>query len=591
MADVKDEVERITKVVRDTIKQFSGRKLKEIENLKYYFSHQWRPEEIDERLAEGKPVVTFNHIKRYVNWLFGVIKQMDLEVKAVPRSVVSEKSSEIVTGIIRTVLNEQRNRDAIDSAMMNAFIGGVGFVWIYLDFEEDPNGAIRIKNLDPVDVYFDTLSEAKDFTDARYLFFFERLHEKEIRERYKEKIKKIEKIGFSFDAGIDYLSLKEAENLEMKEFLETYTSLLKSAYGNFYPVLHFREKIMVEEPALYNTVTGVYITFPRLKNEDELYAYAYELNNQAGENIFKVDTVSVKRVKFYTLLGNYIVEEYENLYGTHYYDVVPFYSYKLGRFYQGFVDDLIDPQDELNYRKSLFNEILKNMPVDSFWIPKGSMTDLEMEVAQEKLKKPKQLIPIRYEYGQPVPIVSDVISKLSALVQLEQLLRMDMRELGGMVDALMGIVPRKLQSGKAITALQQWGFIPFEAIFSNYFYSLYIIGNIVWKIARFVYSKRDKIRILAETGDYEFIDINLETELGKINQILMDDYDVYLTVRAKTTDEMTEKFMELVQLRQLGVPVPDEYLIMYSKVPDKKRLIEIIAQLRAQIMQQQSEEE
>lgn len=593
MASIKKEdQEKIIKAIRDTIRIFAPRKLKELKNVKYYFSEQWSEQERAERMNDTppKPTLTFNQIKRFVNWLYGVIKQMDLEVKAVPRHIVSESSANLISGLIRTVLYDERNRDAIDTAMFDAFIRGVGFVWIYPDFYEDPSGIVKIKRIDPLDVYFDTLSEEKDFSDARYLFFIEKLTEEEIKQKYPDGYKKIKDKLINLDGLIDYLFVKQADDV-MVELRQSYSDLLKSPAGQLYPVVHYRERIFIEEPALYNTKTRVYITFPKVKEEAELYAQVLRLNEAQGENVYRVESVSVKRIRHLVLIGDTIIEHIDNPYGISYYDVVPFFCYKIGRNYQGFVDDLIDAQDEFNWRKSLLVEILRDMPIDSFWIPKGAMTDVEIEVAQDKLSKRKQLIPIRYEYGQPMPIVSDALNKLTALIQMEQILRIDIKELGGMVDALMGIVPRKLQSGKAIQALQQWGFIPFETIFSNYFHSLYLTGNLVWKIARFIYSERDVIRLLGETGEYEFVDVNIDTEIGRINQILADDYDVYLTVRAKTADEMTEKFMELLQLRQLGIPIPDEFLIMYSKVPNKKQLIEQIMQMKQLLLQQTQQKE
>ncbi len=586
-----EDIIKIQKTITGAIKFFQERKIQEINNVKYYFSEQWSVEELQERKKDERPAVTFNQIKRFVNWLFGVVKQMDVEVKAIPRSVVSENTANLVTGIIRTGLWDVRNKNAIDNATMDAFIRGVGFVWIYPDFDEDPNGFVRIKRIDPTDVYWDSLSEEPDFTDAKFVFFIERLTEDEIKERYPDAYKKLKDLNFQAWSLPEFFSLKQEDKLEFEEFLTFQQNLIENAYGKLYPIVHFRERIWIEEPALVNTKTNRFITFPTLINEEELYARAYELNQQIGENIFKVDTAKVKRWRLVDLLGNVVLDYVANPYGTHYYDIVPFFCYKIGRHYQGFVDDLIDPQDEFNWRKSLLIEILRDATIDSFWIPKGSMTDIEIENAQEKLKKRKQLIPIRYELGQPIPIQSDVINKIMAIVQLEQLLRIDIKEIGGMVDALLGIVPRKLQSGKAIQALQTWGFIPFETVFNNYYYGLYTTANLIYKIARFIYSKTDTIRITMDGSGFDFIDLNVETPLGKINQILIDDFDIALVVRARTGDELAEKFMELVQLRQLGVPVPDEFLIMFSKVPYKQALIQQMQMIKQQLIQEQRGEE
>jgi len=586
-----DEVERILNIVRKTVSSFSRRKMQEIKNVKYYFGEQWDIDEIMEREKEGKPTLTFNHIKRFVNWLYGTVRGMNVEIRAMPQSIQNEQVANIVSGLIKVAMLEQKNKTQIELATLDGFIRGVGFVHVYPDFFEDPNGKIIIKRIDPLDVYWDTLSESPDLSDAKFVFFVERATRDDLIERYPHKEKEIKNAIVSYTSLRDLLGLKQEEALQIEDYISFWEGLLETAYGKLYPVIHFRESFYATELAIYNKQTDTYINLPSQFERVDVEMYVNALNDKFGENVFKLEEVKVKRWKKITLLGSLVLEYFENPYGAVNYDIIPFFCYKLGRHYQGFVDDLIDPQDEFNWRKSLILEIMKEMPIDSFFIPRGSATEIEIEDMKERLKKRKQLIPIRFEFGQPIPVVSDVLNKLTALIQYEQLLRVDLKEIGGMVDALTGIVPRKLQSGKAIQALQQWGVVPFEAIFTNYYYFLYTIANLVWKISKFVYANKKTVKILLDnTGTSDVVDINIETEAGTLNQILMDEYDVQLVPIASGADEMTEKFMELIQLRQLGVPIPDEFLILFSKVPFKQQIINAIQQMRQQLLQQNQTE-
>ena len=586
-----DEVERILNIVRKTVSSFSRRKMQEIKNVKYYFGEQWDIDEIMEREKEGKPTLTFNHIKRFVNWLYGTVRGMNVEIRAMPQSIQNEQVANIISGLIKVAMLEQKNKTQIELATLDGFIRGVGFVHVYPDFYEDPNGKIIIKRIDPLDVYWDTLSESPDLSDAKFVFFVERATRDDLIERYPHKEKEIKNAIVSYTSLRDLLGLKQEEALQIEDYISFWEGLLETAYGKLYPVIHFRESFYATELAIYNKQTDTYINLPSQFERVDVEMYVNALNDKFGENVFKLEEVKVKRWKKITLLGSLVLEYFENPYGAVNYDIIPFFCYKLGRHYQGFVDDLIDPQDEFNWRKSLILEIMKEMPIDSFFIPRGSATEIEIEDMKERLKKRKQLIPIRFEFGQPIPVVSDVLNKLTALIQYEQLLRVDLKEIGGMVDALTGIVPRKLQSGKAIQALQQWGVVPFEAIFTNYYYFLYTIANLVWKISKFVYANKKTVKILLDnTGTSDVVDINIETEAGTLNQILMDEYDVQLVPIASGADEMTEKFMELIQLRQLGVPIPDEFLILFSKVPFKQQIINAIQQMRQQLLQQNQTE-
>lgn len=588
----KEKLNKIKDVVVKAISNQYRRKLSEIRNVKYYFSEQWSEEEKQERLEQGKPILTFNHIKKFVNWLYGTVKQMNVEIRALPQSFRNETIANIVSGLIRTAMLDQRNKAHIELSTLDGFIRGVGFVRVSPSFEEDPNGKILIKRIDPTDVFWDTTAEEPDLSDARFIFYIERLTEEELIGRYPEKERQIKDLRLSEFTFRQTIPLKDQERLEMDDFISYWEGLLKTAYGQLYPIVHFRERIYTTELAIYNTLANTYINLPSVIEEDQVQMYVKYLNQKIGDNVFKVEECNVKRWRMVSFVGDIVLEYYENPYGLVSYDIIPFFCYRLGFSYQGFVDDLIDPQDEFNFRKSFFNEILKEMPIDSHWIPKGAMTEQEIEYMQDKLKKRKQLIPIRYDFGQPQPIVSDALNKLTALLQYEQLLRLDLKEIGGMVDALIGIVPRKLQSGKAIQSLQSWAVIPFEAIFSNYYFYLYSIANVVWKISKFVYANKKTAKILIDnTGTTDVVDLNIKTEAGTLNQILTDEYEIQLVPVAAGPDEMSEKLQELVMLRQMGVPIPDEFLVMFSKVPFKQQIIQAIQEIKQQLAQQQNLEE
>jgi hypothetical protein len=194
------------------------------------------------------------------------------------------------------------------------------------------------------------------------------------------------------------------------------------------------------------------------------------------------------------------------------------------------------------------------------------------------------------DFGKPMPIVSDVSQKLGTILQLVLYSDRDISEISGMTDAVQGMVPKKIQSGRAIQRLQEWSTTIFKPIVKNYIIARALIAKIALKQAPLVFAQERMIRIEKtdphSTQDYEFMPINVETDLGTINALQYDDYDIKIEITEGSPTELIERFAQMLRARELGIPIPDEYIIYYSSLPNKKELIRDIEQAKAQMAQQ-----
>ena len=582
--------------VLDSISRMGYSKSKMISFYEFYYSNQWDPSVKAKLEAEGRPALTFNYIKKPVDFLQGVISSTNMIPKALPNNSSAESVADVISALVHTIDSRDENQIAIEDAMLDALVTGVGLVKISPDFNDNPNGLISYKRVDPVYFYWDPKSEDKQFKDAKYVFEVMYKTREELIDLYPRKEAELREaqsqtyaLGFEMAGG--YLGIDYSRYFETGGKMAIPKEQPLAPDPDLFQVIRYQEYFYEDEQAIINNETGFIYNVPNHIDDAEIRKRVSDLNNKFGKGTFDITSVQKRKVRLIEFTGDIILTYIEDPYGSPYYDVAPIWCKKSGQYFQGVVEDLIDPQKEVNSKKSLMLEILSQAAINSFWIPAGAVNDEKtLKQLEKRLHKRNQLLEIRMDFGKPMPIVSDVSQKLGTILQLVLYSDRDISEISGMTDAIQGMVPKKIQSGRAIQRLQEWSTTIFKPIVKNYIIARGLIAKIALKQAPLVFAQERMIRIEKtdphSTQDYEFMPINVETELGTINALQYDDYDIKIEITEGSPTELIERFAQMLRARELGIPIPDEYIIYYSNLPNKKELIRDIEQAKAQMAQQ-----
>jgi len=115
---------------------------------------QW-PSDVRSKLeAQGKPAISFNEIKKFINLIYGIISQMRVDQKAFPRDDAADSLvAETITDLIKYVKDINKGNTKALKAFKDCLIGALGFQKVEWSDELDPLGEITIKDLDPASVY------------------------------------------------------------------------------------------------------------------------------------------------------------------------------------------------------------------------------------------------------------------------------------------------------------------------------------------------------------------------------------------------------------------------------------------------------
>jgi hypothetical protein len=145
------------------------------QDLNFLAGFQWLQELENQRLQDGRPVLTFNRVPQFVRQVTGDIRQMRPAIKVVPvSSGADEKIAEIREGLIRHI--EQASDATLDVYVDGAdsqVSCGIGHWEIAGDYSEETdyeqNLVIRILD-DQVAVIWDPDSRKKTRQDAVFCF-------------------------------------------------------------------------------------------------------------------------------------------------------------------------------------------------------------------------------------------------------------------------------------------------------------------------------------------------------------------------------------------------------------------------------------
>jgi hypothetical protein len=158
----------------------------------------------------------------------------------------------------------------------------------------------------------------------------------------------------------------------------------------------------------------------------------------------------------------------------------------------------------------------------------------------------------------------------------------NIKEISGVSDSKRGF-DRADVAAKAIMAKQQAGSINLAVPLSNLVRTRHMVAGRVLDIVQEFYTEERLISYNKPglQGDNEQIKLNERTPEGSIsNDLTIGEYQTVVTDVPKRDTLADEQFNEAVQLRELGVQIPDHILIAASHLHNKTEVAEEIKQMQ-----------
>lgn len=304
--------------------------------------------------------------------------------------------------------------------------------------------------------------------------------------------------------------------------------------------------------------------------------HALQLNNP-----LKIINRPVSRVRWTVTCADVLLFDAWSPYN--HYTLTGFFPYFRRGKTRGMIDDLIDPQREVNKKRSVLSDIL-NRNANSGWMYEEGTLDADQE---ENLRKYGSAPGINVKWKRSPGGTAEAPKRIEpggypqGLDRLEQKAADDMHQISGINESAMGQLDR-VQSGRAIEARQRQAVLSIQLYQDNFSRSKKIIGRKALNLFQQHYTEPRVFRILGEDSKPVIFQINQKNQTGangmdRLNDITLGKYMVAIDeVPISATfkqGQFEETMMLLEKLGPLGAMLAQtspDLLIDQTSLPRKE---------------------
>lgn len=516
----------------------------------YKDGKQLTEEERSTLQKRGQPPVVFNRIRRKINYLLGLERQSRKDPKAFPRNPQDEAAAQAVTDSLRYVSESENFDDKRSEAWENLLVEGTGALMVGI--KQDRYGLTPELTHIPWDRFFyDPHSRRHDFSDARYMGIVTWYDVEEAKALWPDAKSAI------------------TQTMENTHYTDTYDDRPK------YKVWSDRKRARVR-------VIEIYCRKGREWYRGVLTQAGF-LEKYAPSPYFDEEGQPDNPIKAISLY----VDRDNNRYGD--------------------VRDLIDPQDEINKRRSKGLHLISMRQVRV-----GPDATMDAEDIRREVTRPDGVI---MSGDFEVLNTNDMAAQNLNLLQ-EAKAEIDLL---GANAALSGKNENDM-SGRAILAQQQGGMVEVALHFDRLRYLTLQTYRAIWARCRQTWEGERWVRVTDDERNMRFVGINQPITAGQALQERIEsdkqaqqrlagdpmamqrvamflqspeaaqvvevrnvpaetDVDIVIDEGMDTPTIQAEQWSELVKLASTGmVPISPDLLIEASQLRDKEKLLEKMQQ-------------
>lgn len=490
-----------------------------------YNDSQWDTREKKILQRRGQPIVTSNRIKRKVNFLCGVEQKQRSDPKAFPRQPDKHDQAAVATDVLQYIENETRFDRTSSISFRSMILEGIAAVDVCVENGTD----IEVKCIDYDQFFYDPRSREQDFSDARYI-------------GYQNWYDRADAEDMFPDADPNILEA----TLSLGSVDEGYEDKPATQWGDI-------DRKRVRIACMYYR-TG----------KDE-WAYAYF----TGAGVLEEGLSKYQDEDGYPCCPIIAVSAYVTRNNERY----------------GAVRDMISPQSEMNYRRSMALYLLKNRRM---WAMAGVLP--QKSEAKEEVARADGILEVNGVFGQDWGFVESA-SEIAGNFELLQEAKSEI-DAQGPNAGLQGRGTEN-QSGRAILAQQNAGLAEENTLFDAHNDWKLRVYRAMWSRAKQFWTEPDFIRIVDQQADggARFTAVNQpqmqmnpmtgapaidpmtgQPQVSIMNSLAEMDVDFIIDAAPDLITLQHEQFQELAQLVEAGVPIPPDVILEASQLKDKQGL-------------------
>jgi len=567
---------------------------------------QWSADEIRQAIEEDRPTLTLNKLGALVRLVIGYHRNNRVDNRYLPTddTASDEAVADLLTKQSKQIAMNCDEAYVDAECFLDGIVGGRGYYDWRLSFERNDLGDARVTSKDPFTIRPDADADSYDPDDWGHVSEGRWVNLDEVEYTYGRQISGlveplVRSSGYRGGVPSDMMDAL-AEVTPWRTFggqqpdgmvggysVHNYIANVVDPYRKNIRLIEMQHRIRSMVRHIINLETGDKIPLPDRLDQAAVQRIlmwgAEQYARQGKANPLRVQWRPTKRVRWTTILGDIIIYDDWSKYKS--FTQIPFFPYFRRGKTRGIVEDGLDPQTEINKRRSAETDVITRQAFAGWMWHVNALEDAE----KEKIENFGAAPGINIEWkggsdGKPEQIRPPLPP--NALERLEKANTGDLKEILGINDSALGQLDR-VQSGRAIEARQRQSVLGIEIYMDNARRSKRMCGRKKLELIQSFYTEPRLLRVQDINGSWNAVGINIADATGRIvNDVTIGRYDVAVdetSLSATFLNAQFEELMELIEKGILPIPMIQDIAVDLSSAPQKTLIkARLSAYLRAQ---------
>ena len=543
----------------------------------FYRGEQWDEADIATLDDQGRPALTINTILPTINTVIGEQSTRRADVQFKPRGSGMQETADLLTKMFMQI-SDNNKLDWVESQVFSdGLIQDRGWFDVRIDFSDHIQGEVRITQKDPLDIIIDP--DAKEYDPKSWNEIFETkwMSLDDIEEVYgqdkADRLRVIAEVGSTL--GSDSIEYEE------ERYGDTYSGEYASDYPNNPEEARAVRSIRVVERQHYKLKECMFYVDPVTGDQREVpYNWKERKRKKFADDFgLYIVTKTVKKVKWTVTADTVVLFDDWSPYDT--FTLVPYFPYwRRGKPF-GMVRNLLSPQEQLNKISSQELHIV-NTTANSGWVVEsGSLSGMTADDLEEHGAETGLVLEFNRGSTPPSKIPPNQIP--TGLDRISQKAAANIKTISGISDAMLGMDSPEV-SGIAIQAKQNRGVLMIQVPLDNLRKTRHYLAEKVLNLVQRYYTEERVVQITDENDPRKPktpIRVNQMTPEGNIiNDLTLGEYEVIIGTAPSRDNFEETQFAQAIELRKVGVPIPDDLIIEYSHLAKKAEIAERIRMMQ-----------
>lgn len=507
---------------------------------------------------QNRRMFQFNRIRRIINLVTGYQRRNRKTSIIEPVENSDQETSDQLSSVLQWAMAHSCAYNVLSDSFDGACVTGLNMLNVWMDYRSDPiNGEIRCDNISYNGVMVDPTFKKKDLSDANYVWRRKWMGKKQIESLLPERAEEIKAMPYTANRDDKFMFLPENFQFGLQRLLP-YDEFWYLDYRDVKNIVDTDTGDIMEWTGDEESLKLFLHKFPQIQTVNghkATYKLAICVGNRVmydGPNPYGID-----RLPFVPVLGYFEPD-------------IPYFALKM----QGIVRGLRDSQYIYNRKMVIMNDILESQINSGIKFKESALVDIEDAFLNGQgrrlaLKDSSQMSDVEMI---PPPDIAPGMMELSKMMgdEISQISGVN-EELLGMADDDKSGILSMLRQGAGLTTLQ--------VLFDQLDASQEMLGNVYIDLIQANFTTAKIQKILGKEPSEQFYSKNFQK------------YRCNVVEGSLTTSQKQMEFQQLIQLRELGLPIPNSVLINTAQLQNKKDLTDAMEQEAKQAEEQQKAEQ